>query len=292
MRENTPPFNPCENHSPMQTKPLDPPSRPLVVGYVRGSTDDQQNTLVAQRTQIEGYCGFKQFNLGRVFVDEGESAVKLDFYERPLAAQMVAWMKENGATAIIITKLDRGFRGAVDLLLTIDDLKTKGIGMHLLDIGLDPTTPVGEMVATMMASVARYECRRRSERQREAVQAMKDTNQRTGAVSYGWDAITSTRTSKTGRQADDLVANPKEQMWLRQIIEWSDGGVSDCEIARRLNNLNVLTKNAGKPIIRKGKATTCQGKWAPASVQSVREHARLDSNPSPLTASLRTLAAA
>lgn len=261
-------------------KPLDSAISPIVVtGYVRGSTDDQQNTLVAQRTQIEDYCRYKNFNLARVFVDEGESAVKLDFYERPIAAEMVAWMKENGATAIVITKLDRGFRGAVDLLLTIDDLSKHGIGMHLLDIGLDPTTPVGEMVATMMASVARYECRRRSERQKEAVQAMRKTNQRTGAISYGWDAVDSDRTSKTGRAADDLVVNHKEMAHLKQILAWHEAGDSDCEIARRLNTLGIATKNAGKSMTRKGKTWICDGKWQAAGVKSVREHARLDEYP-------------
>lgn len=262
----------------MKPKPLESPA--IVVGYVRGSTDEQQNTLLAQRTQIEDYCRFKKFILARVFVDEGESAVKLDFYERPIAAQMVEWMRTNGASAVIITKLDRGFRGAVDLLLTIDDLSQRGIGMHLLDIGLDPTTPVGEMVATMMASVARYECRRRSERQKEAFTAMRETNQRTGAVSYGWDAVTSDRTSKTGRQADNLVVNPVEMAWLKQILAWAAEEISDCEIARRLNRAGVKTKNAGRKMNRKGKTWICDGKWEAAGVRSVREHARVDEAPS------------
>lgn len=258
----------------MKTKPLDCPL--IVVGYVRGSTDEQQNTLVAQKTQIENYCRFKEFTLARVFVDAGESAVKHDFYERPIAVEMVAWMKEHGATAIVITKQDRGFRGAVDLLLTIEDLLTKGISLHLLDLGLDPTSPIGEMVATILASVARFEIRQLKDRQRENFAAMRKTGQRTGAVSYGWDAISSTRISKTGRAADDLVVNLYEYRWLLQILAWHEEGESDNEIKRRLNAAGVKTKQAGKVMTRQGRTWTCAGKWEAATVLSVRTHARLD----------------
>ncbi len=237
-------------------------SKQIVVGYVRGSTDEQQNTLIAQQQQIEAYCEYKQFELARCFIDQGESAMSVDFYERPIASEMVAWMQERGATAIVITKLDRGFRGAVDLILTIEDLSKKGVAVHLLDIGLDPTTPVGEMVATIMAAVARFECRRRSERQIAAFTVMRQNGQRCGAVPYGWNAVESGRTSRTGRPADDLVPNDAEQAILRFIIDASTGGTSDNSLARHLNERGIKAKNGGR--------------WYGATVASVRRHARLD----------------
>ena len=231
-----------------------------VIGYIRGSTEEQQNTLAAQETQIRAYAGFKQFELVDCIIDSGESAFSVDFLERPKVAELLHRMKETGATHIIVTKLDRGFRGAVDLLLTMDVLKGQGIGLHLLDIGLDPTTAVGEMVATIIASVARYECRRRSERQKEAFSVMREEGKRCGTIPYGWDAVTSLRTSKTGRQADDLIPNPEEQAVLRRMTgEWS--GLTDCEIARRLNRESIPAKKGGK--------------WYAASAKKVRLNARI-----------------
>src|SRR6266567_2936767 len=128
-----------------------------VVGYVRGSTEEQQHTLEAQRVQIEAYCAYKRLEIAEIFVDEGEHGW-VSFYERP-AAPMLSRMSELNATEIIITKLDRGFRDALDCLFTIDQLKKRGIGLHLLDIQLDANSPVGELVVIMMAGIAQFENR-------------------------------------------------------------------------------------------------------------------------------------
>lgn len=254
-------------------KPVATPTH--AVGYVRGSTEEQQNTLTAQRTQIIHYCGLKQYLLGECFIDEGESACHVNFFDRPTVQAMLAWMKDHQATDIIITKLDRGFRDAVDMLQTVRQLAEHGIRVHLLDIGLDPSTAIGEAVATFLAAIARFECRRRGERQQDAFAVMRIQKQRTGAVSYGWDTVTSTRKSKTGRDAENLIVNVEEMKWLMVILTWSKDGMTDCEIARRLNTAGVKTKNAGKPMQRKGQSWICDGQWAAASVLSVRRHALL-----------------
>jgi DNA invertase Pin-like site-specific DNA recombinase len=234
-------------------------TKPRVVGYVRGSTDEQQNTLVVQRQQIEAYCTFKQLDLVGCFVDEGESAFSVDFFERPIAAEMITRLAELGATAVVITKLDRGFRNALDCLFTVQSLEQRGIGLHLLDLQLDPTSPTGKLLLTMLAAIAEFENKRRSERQIGSFQVMRQQGQRTGSIPYGWDTAPSSRTSKTGRAADDLIPNAVEQEWLVLFCEgdWKD--VSANEVARRLNQRGVPAKRGGK--------------WYGASVASVREHA-------------------
>lgn len=230
-----------------------------VVGYIRGSTEEQQNTLTAQRTQIEAYCAFKGLTLVQCFVDEGESAFSVDFYERPIAAEMILRMEELGATSIIITKLDRGFRNALDCLFTVQDLEARGIGLHLLDLQLDPTSPIGKLLLTMLAAIAEFENKRRSERQRAGFGVMRSQGQRTGTVPYGWEARPSWRQSKTGRQADDLIPLATEQEWLVKFAEGDWRDVSCNEVARRLNQAGVPAKKGGK--------------WYGATVQSVRHHA-------------------
>lgn len=226
-----------------------PPNALKGIIYTRGSTIEQQNTLVAQRTQAELYCQLKGIEAVHVAVDEGESAVAVDFLERPVVADMLAKMQELGATHIIITKLDRGFRSATDLLSTIKLLDARGIGVHLLDIGLDPTTPVGKMIATIMAAIATFECERRSERQKAAFEVMRASGQRTGSVPYGWHAVPAARKSKTGRAAEDLVANAFEQTILARLVNGdlsATAGVSCNEAARRLNAAGITTKRGKK----------------------------------------------
>lgn len=238
-----------------------------MVGYVRGSTDEQQNTLESQEGQIRAYCTFRGFELVRLFLDSGESAFSTAFYERPQAAAMLAWMNgkadETGkarATGIVFAKLDRGFRDALDCLFTVDDLARRGVQLHILDIQLDTTTPVGKLVLTMMAAIAEFENHRRSERQKAGFAVMKRNSQRCGNVPYGWDAMPSNRFSKTGRLADDLVPNEEEQRILRRIIEGDLSHISDNAAARQLNGEGIPAKKGGR--------------WHGATVRSVRIHAQ------------------
>jgi DNA invertase Pin-like site-specific DNA recombinase len=236
---------------------------PKVVGYIRGSTLEQQNTLEAQEKQIRAYCDYRGLELVRCFTDSGESAFSVSFYERPAAAEMLAWARENGVSGIVFPKLDRGFRDALDCLFTCDDLNRKGVQLHILDIQLDTTTPVGKLVLTMMAAIAEFENRRRSERQQAGFEVMKANGQRCGSVPYGWTAVPAGRKSKTGRDAEDLVPNPGEQIVLRRVVMGDLSAMADNAAARLLNFEGVPAKKGGK--------------WHGSAVRAVRKAARLDS---------------
>jgi DNA invertase Pin-like site-specific DNA recombinase len=243
----------------MNPQPLN--SQPRVVGYIRGSTEEQQNTLEAQRQQIEAYCTYKQLDLAACFVDEGESAYSVSFYERPKAAEMVSRMAEFGATGIIITKLDRGFRNALDCLFTIDQLKKQGIGLHLLDIQLDPNSPVGKLLITMMAAIAEFENERRSERQKQCFAVIKAQGKRCGGIPYGW-----VRAGLADKDAP-LLPDEEEQRVLREIVRLTEKEkMGPSTIAGILNKAGTPTKNGGK-------------KWFPATVESVYKHRRLAAEP-------------
>jgi putative DNA-invertase from lambdoid prophage Rac len=216
------------------------------VGYTRGSTDEQKNTLVAQREEIEAYARYRQIEIACTFEDSGESAVSVPFLERPKVREMLSFMQPQGINTIIITKLDRGFRDAVDVLTTIDELRQHGIRLHLLDIGLDPSNPVGELIITIMAGISKFECKRRAERQVASFKAMKASGQRCGTVPYGWKTAPSDRISKTGRKADNLVPDEAEQAILARIRTGDLSHLSCNETARTLNRLGITAKNGGE----------------------------------------------
>jgi DNA invertase Pin-like site-specific DNA recombinase len=254
-----------------------------VQGYVRGSTIDQQNTLAAQRKQIEDYCSYKGLRLAGVTIDEGESAFEVAFFERPQVSAMLAQIQATGATGIVITKLDRGFRNALDCLFTLENLKNRGIDLHLLDLGLEPDTPVGKLLLTMLAGIAEFENKRRSERQLAAFAVMRAARHRSGTIPYGWDAVPSRqgRVSKTGRPAEDLVPNEFEQSILQFILAASEGGSTDRQIAAHLVVTAVPTKNAGKRMRRAGREFIVRSNWTAAQVRSVRLNALCALCPAP-----------
>jgi DNA invertase Pin-like site-specific DNA recombinase len=59
--------------------------------------------------------------------------------------------------AIVILDLDRLGRSTRHLLALIDDLRDRGIGLRILNLGVDTNTPAGQLVLTVMASIAALE---------------------------------------------------------------------------------------------------------------------------------------
>jgi DNA invertase Pin-like site-specific DNA recombinase len=241
------------------------PTPTLACGYVRGSTVEQLDTLTAQGDKIRDYCQYRQLTLrgeregaggplgdsraSDCWVDSGTSG-SVPFYERPIATAMVVWMAAHGVKHLIISKLDRGFRDALDCLFTVSDLAKKGITLHILDLELDMSTPVGKMVLTVLAAIAEMENKRRSERQRDAFRVRKAENKVCGTVPYGYTLA-----------ADEVTLEPYayEQRTLARLLTGDLSACSCNEAARRLNAAGIPAKRGGR--------------WFGATVASIQERA-------------------
>jgi len=223
--------------------------------YIRGSTEAQQNTLEAQKQSLARYCEARGY-APHYFSDSGVSGSST-FMDRPAVRELIA----TGITHIAFTKLDRAFRSVRDCILTIDEWTRRGIAFHIIDQQIDTSTAMGRAFLQIMAVLAELENGQRAERQRINFQVMRTAGHRTGTVPYGWLAIPSTRVSKTGRNADDLIPHQEEQSILRQILRMTAEGETDCTIARTLNRQGTRAKRGGK--------------WFHSSIASIREHARL-----------------
>src|SRR5271167_3199809 len=108
-----------------------------IYGYCRVSTLRQANegeSLDVQRRQIEGYAQMHGFTLAAVLVEEGVSG-SVPVAERPAAGPMFAKLAKGDV--VIAPKLDRLFRSALDALKVVEDLKKRGVALHLLDLGGD-----------------------------------------------------------------------------------------------------------------------------------------------------------
>src|SRR4051812_5678544 len=66
-----------------------------------------------------------------------------------------------------LQKLDRLSRSVVDFAGLLTDARKRGFNIAALDLGLDLSTPQGERVANVIASVAQWEPRIVGERTRE-----------------------------------------------------------------------------------------------------------------------------
>jgi putative DNA-invertase from lambdoid prophage Rac len=107
------------------------------LGYARVSTTRQASegeSLDVQRRQIEGYALMHGLALDGVVVEEGVSG-SIPIAERPAGGALFAKLAKGDA--IIPPKLDRLFRSALDALQVVENLKKRGVALHLLDLGGD-----------------------------------------------------------------------------------------------------------------------------------------------------------
>jgi DNA invertase Pin-like site-specific DNA recombinase len=134
-------------------------------GYARVSTAKQDMSIEAQKQQVEGYYKWKLKTLGiewgGFFSDAAVSGNK-PFRKRPAGAAL--WDRLGPGDHVIVSKQDRAFRNTADHFNCLDSWRARGIKVHVLDIGVDTTTPVGELLMGILAQVAQFERSRLIER--------------------------------------------------------------------------------------------------------------------------------
>lgn len=130
------------------------------VGYARTSTADQIAGLEAQITEL------KAIGCERIYSEQVSSVGK-----RPQLQAAIDYVREGDV--LIVTKTDRLARSVADLLTIIHALKAKNVEMRILNFGMDTQTPTGNMMLTILASVAEFERSIMLERQREGVAKAK-----------------------------------------------------------------------------------------------------------------------
>ena len=194
-----------------------------VYGYARVSTGRQASegeSLDVQRRMIEGYAHMHGLDLDRVIVEEGVSgSIPLD--QRPAGGDMLA--KLSDGDIVVAAKLDRCFRSALDALTVVEQLKQRGVKLHLLDLGGDIAgNGLSKLFLTIAAAFAEAE----RDRIRERVsQSKADQRQRGrylgGRRPFGW-------------QIDSdgaLVEDAAEQEMIAEMIDMRAAGLALRKIA-------------------------------------------------------------
>lgn len=118
--------------------------------YCRVSTTDQ--TTENQVREIDA-AGFK-VDPKRVVVETVSGSVAA--MERKGFARLVDRLEAGDV--LIVTKLDRLGRNAMDLRATVEGLAAEGVRVHCLALGgVDLTSPAGKMTMAVIAAVAEFE---------------------------------------------------------------------------------------------------------------------------------------
>ena len=135
-----------------------------VAAYARVSTD-QDEQLSSYEAQVDFYTRYinnnPEWEFVAVYTDEGISGTntkKRDGFNRMVADAL------SGKIDLILTKsISRFARNTVDTLTTIRQLKTKGIEVYFEKENIYTLDAKGEVMITIMSSLAQEESRSISE---------------------------------------------------------------------------------------------------------------------------------
>jgi len=132
-----------------------------LIGYARVSTR-QQSTDRRQADLLA--AGVRRDDL---YVDHGVSGAQASRprFDRALDALI------DGDT-LVVTTLDRLGRSTQNMLVFADELRSRGAGLRVLNLGggdVDTATPMGSMLFTIMAALARMEHEIKRERVTDSI---------------------------------------------------------------------------------------------------------------------------
>ena len=202
-----------------------------IYAYTRVSkAENETGTTNNQIINIES-----QLKIDNVYSDVNISG-SMPFQKRPEAQKLVSVLKSGDI--VVIAKLDRGFRDTADCLNTVKWLQKRNVTLRILDIALDVSTPIGEMILTIMASVATFERKRIAERIKDGF-----ANGRKQGKSYGYKleavhrsvAIRSSKRRQEALERYDMIRTNLSELIAQNATE-----------AQMLAHLGML----GQPVSR------------------------------------------
>ena len=209
------------------SSPIDKPKKRRVAGYARVSTDhDEQFT--SYEAQIDYYTNYiksrDDWEFVNVYTDEGISGTGI---KRRIGFQTMIDDALAGKIDLIVTKsVSRFARNTVDSLTTIRKLKEKGIECYFEKENIWTFDGKGELLITIMSSLAQEESRSISENctwgQRKRFSD--------GKVSVAYSRFLGYDKGPDGR----MVINPQEAETVKKIYRLFLEGMTPYSISQQL----------------------------------------------------------
>ncbi|MBX9934744.1 MAG: recombinase family protein [Methylobacterium sp.] len=117
----------------------------VLVGYARVSTQDQKPEL-----QLDA---LRKAGCERIFSDKASGAQR----DRPELTAALSYMRNGAGDVLVVWKLDRLARSLKQLIETVEDLGTRGIGFRSLTEAIDTTSAGGRLTFHIFGAMAEFE---------------------------------------------------------------------------------------------------------------------------------------
>jgi DNA invertase Pin-like site-specific DNA recombinase len=153
-----------------------------LIAYLRVSTDEQANSgagIEAQRAAIFAEAKRRGWNEADIqwIEDAGYSGKSTN---RPGLQLALEALRRGEAKALVISKMDRLSRSLLDFVTIMAEAQKQGWCLIALDAPADPSTPTGEAMVSILATLAQWERRVIGIRTKEALAIKKQEGVRLG----------------------------------------------------------------------------------------------------------------
>lgn len=204
--------------------------------YIRVSTEEQATSgvsLAAQEKSCREYAMKKGFTVSAVYRDEGITST-IPLAERPAGRELTEQVLSGRVQHVISHSLSRMFRNDFEAIGVATAWEKLDVKMHILDMGgaIDRSTPGGELIYNILATVASVERKQIAARVKTAMRHIASTGRKPSGDIYGYDR------DENGA----LAINPTEAAIVKEIYERSLAGEQKQAIARDLNARKIPLK--------------------------------------------------
>ncbi|MET4144333.1 recombinase family protein [Arthrobacter sp. UYCo732] len=178
----------------------------MKLGYARVSTTDQD-----ARMQIAALveAGVEEKN---IFTDHMSGAKTAK--ERPGLTELLKYARDGDQ--VYCWRIDRLGRSLIDVLNTVDEMTKRGIALHSLIDGVDPSTPSGRLQLGLFATLAEYERELINERVRFGVMAAQARG-----VRFGKQPADPAKVENKVAAAKNLLGAGKTAQQAADAVGWS-----------------------------------------------------------------------
>ena len=202
--------------------------------YCRVSTASQFTENQTQEVRAAGF----DVQANRVVEETISGSIAAT--ERPGFQRLLEKMESGDV--LIVTKLDRLGRNAMDVRQTVEHLATNGIRVHCLALGgVDLTSAAGKMTMQVLGAVAEFERDLLIERTQQGLKRAKAEGKKLGRP----EALDTTRSVLTLREQGCSQSEAAEKL-----------GIGIATVKRHWNKVMVVSKPTGTRVLGQVEASS------------------------------------
>jgi DNA invertase Pin-like site-specific DNA recombinase len=213
-------------------------------GYGRASTNGQSLTIAAQKSKVEAYCA--QHDAKLTWIEDPATSSRKRLDQREGGNLLCRAVEEGKVQAIVLPKLDRAFRNTVECLTKVQEWNEKGVSVHILDLGVDTNTHMGQFFLTILAAFGELERSLIAERTSNSMLHAQSQGKLVSKIPpYGYEVDPDSPLNDNG-QHTRIRPCKKEQAIIQECGELRARGYGMTMIADELNRRGRRQRN-GKP---------------------------------------------